>query len=112
MEKETEVTSDDKQIDLTTSDGKLLVALFGGTLEKLTWLEGEDVLLGCIILLNVRHHVTLVRVHTVDGMQEPTRDPHGRLEDILAGDYDGVPETVELPGFEGEWVLGVDPYRD
>ncbi len=99
----------DEPIDLTTEEGKKLVAGCGGLLEKLTRLEGEDVLLGRIVLLGVSHHITLVRVDE-DGT--PTRDPENRLEDILAGDYGGPPLTVELPGMEGEWVLGVDPYRD
>jgi len=101
----------DKEIDLTTEDGKLLVSLFGGLLEKLVWLRGEDCLLGCIRLVNQPHHITLVRVHDVDGTQEATRDPENRLDDVLAGS-DGAGETVKLPGLEGEWVLGVDPYRD
>jgi hypothetical protein len=103
--------TDDLEIDLTTEDGKLLVSLFGGTLEKLTWLGGEDCLLGCVRLVRAPHHLTLVRVHTVDGVQEATRDPHNRLDDVLRG-ADSAGDTVELPGFEGEWVLGVDPYRD
>mgnify|MGYP001282407958 CR=1 FL=1 len=101
----------DKEIDLTTEEGKLLVSLFGGTLEKLTWLRGEDCLLGCVRLVRAPHHLTLVRVHTVDGVQEATRDPHNRLDDVLRG-ADSAGDTVELPGFNGEWVLGVDPYRD
>ena len=101
----------DKEIDLTTEDGKLLVSLFGGLLERLCWLRGEDCLLGAIKLVNMPHHLTLVRVMTVDGVQTATRDPENRLDDVLQG-ADSAGETVVLPGFEGEWVLGVDPYRD
>jgi len=102
----------DKIIDLTTDTGKEIVAAFGGLLEKLAWLQGEDVLFGCVTLFGVKHHVTIVRVMQDEmGYQVGTRDPEERLDDVLKGaDCSGY--TVELPGFEGEWVLGVDPYRD
>jgi hypothetical protein len=83
-----------------------------GPLEGFTWMdkEEEDTLKGTVIIFGVHHHVTLVRVHYPDGVQTGTRDPHNRLEDILAG-AEHAGQTVEVPGFEGEWVVGVDPYR-
>jgi hypothetical protein len=81
-------------------------------LEGLTWMDKdeEDVLKATVLIFGVHHHVTFVKVTTEDGVQVATRDPHGRLEDILAG-ADGAGMTVQIPEFEGEWVVGVDPYR-
>lgn len=106
------VASSDKNIDLTTETGKEIVASFGGLLENLVWLDGEDVLFGCAILFGVRHHVTIVRVEQDEtGCQVGTRDPENRLDDVLKG-ADSSGYVVELPGFEGEWVINIDPYRD
>lgn len=85
-----------------------------GKLEDLSWMnkDKEDVLKGTVVIFGTCHHVTLVRVRNDDGcVQVGTRDPYERLEDVLAG-ADGCGQTVEVPGFEGEWVVGVDPYRD
>jgi hypothetical protein len=89
-----------------------LAGMFG-KLEKLSWYEDEDCLLGTVYVLGVPHFVTFVRV-TYDeaSCTVATRDPNNRLDDILAGCYDGPPMTVRLPGFEGDWIVGVDPYRD
>ena len=110
----------EKEVPITPE----LAGMFG-KLEKLAWLEGEDCLLGTIHVFGVPHFVTCVRVHLVcwehtEGdacplnhhRHEGTNDPHNRLEDILTGDYDGPPTVVKLPGLEGDWVIGVDPYRD
>lgn len=85
-----------------------------GELEELEWLEDEDVLHGTVRVLGTPCHVTLVKVERPEdgGPLEATRDPHNRLDDILAGDYDGEPRTIELPGLQGEWVIGLDPFRD
>ena len=105
--------ADEKIVDLHTVTGNAIAGMFG-RLEKLSWYQDEDCLLGTVSVLGVRHHVTFVRVERAkDGMLFATRDPHDRLDDILAGSYDGAPATVSLPGpdLEGEWVVGVDPYR-
>lgn len=98
----------EKQIPITAP----LEDMFG-CLERLAWLPDEDCLLGTVAILGVEHHVTFVRVvRGEDNILRPTRDPYDRYEDILSGDFDGSPQTVEIPGLEGEWVVGVDPYRD
>lgn len=103
---------EDKTIDLTTEKGKQLVDAFGGMLKKLAWLRGEDCLLGNILILRTMHFLTCVRVEYKDGEgYVGTRDPEGRLDDVLRMAHDGGPETVELPGFEGEWVICIDPFR-
>lgn len=88
-----------------------IAAAFGPLLD-LGWMdkEVEDTLKGTVILFGAYHHVTFVRVTTDDGVQVGTRDPYARLDDILTG-AEGAGTTVEIPGFEGEWVVGLDPYR-
>jgi hypothetical protein len=95
------------ELDLRSKQYAPLREMFG-PLSHLSWYDDEDCLLGAVTIFGVLHHVTCVRVNDVG---EPTNDPHQRLEDILAGCYDGQPQTVELPGLEGEWVIGVDPHR-
>lgn len=104
--------ANNKVVDLTTMTGKKLIRGFRASLESLEWLEGEDVLFGAISFFGTMHHVTCVRV-TEDRFlcQVGTNDPHNRLDDVLAGS-EGAGETVELPGFEGRWVIGIDPFRD
>lgn len=98
-----------KPIDLETPVGMALAGMFG-RLEKLEWFENEDCLLGTVTILGTYHHVTFVRVHHPGGVQTGTHDPENRLDDVLCG-ADCAGYTVKLPGFEGEWVVGVDPYR-
>lgn len=109
---EQHMTGQGDNVRLDTEDGQKLAGMFG-KLETLRWLNEEDCLLGTVFIFGVPHHVTFVRVHfNVDDVLEATNDPHKRLDDILSdSDYDGTPQTVELPGFEGEWVIGVDPFR-
>jgi hypothetical protein len=82
-------------------------------LESLAWGDEEECLFGVVHIFGTPHHVTFVRVDRdpADNMIQAVDDPHNRLEDILAGDYEGEPQTVELPGLPGMWVCGVDPFR-
>ncbi len=76
--------------------------------------EEEDCAHATVRILGVAHHVTFVRVHWVDGVQVGTNDPYGRLDDILAG-AEGAARTISLKklfNLDGEWVVGLDPYRD
>lgn len=82
-----------------------------GAVHDISLLEGEDCLLGTTHILGVPHHVTFVRVtRNEQGLQVATRDPVNRLERVL-GAY-GRAATVKLPWLEGEWVIGIDPYRE
>lgn len=67
--------------------------------------------LGKVDIFNVPHHVFLVRVKTVDGMQMAVSDPYNRLDDATAGDP-GYAHTVEVPGLPGEYVIFIQPFRD
>lgn len=84
-----------------------------GKLETLSYGDEEACVFGVVHIFGTPHHVTFVRVDRdpADGMISAVDDPHNRLEDILAGDYEGEPQTVELPGLPGMWVCGVDPFR-
>lgn len=90
-----------------------LRAAFSG-LENLSWMDKdeEDVLLGKVLIFKVPHHVTFIRVVYDEKlmMLRATRDPYDRLEDIYARITEGVPQTVNVPGFEGDWVVSVEPY--
>jgi hypothetical protein len=88
-----------------------IAGAFSPHLEDFTLYDGEDCALGTVRIFGVRHHVTFVKVHTVDGVQTATNDPHDRLSDILNGS-EGPGETVQIPSLKGEWIVGVDPYRD
>lgn len=84
---------------------------FAPDLEDFSFYEDEDCALGTARIFGVRHHVTFVKVHEVDGVQTATNDPYDRLSDILDG-AEGPAQTVQLPPYEGSWVVGIDPYRD
>jgi hypothetical protein len=74
-------------------------------------LEGEDVLLGTVALFGCLHHFQAVRVtRDAQGCQVALRDPHHRFADVALVNGDGALETVELPGFEGEWILCIYPF--
>ena len=79
--------------------------------EELRRLEGEDVLLGTVALFRTLHHFQAVKVaRDAKGCQVGTRDPHHRFSDVAQVNGDGALETVELPGFDGEWVLCIYPF--
>ena len=86
-----------------------------GPLYDVRWFDKttEDALLGTVDIFGVPHHVTFVRVtRGFAGCQLGTRDPHGRMSLILDSDGEGkAGETVEIPGFPGTWICGVDPFR-
>jgi hypothetical protein len=73
--------------------------------------DQENCLSGSITLWGVNFHVTGVQVETVGDMQKAVNDPHKRLDDIYAMDPEGIFQTVRLDDFEGEWVVGISPYK-
>ena len=80
-----------------------------------TWSPGidEDCWLRTLYILGVPHHCDAIKVHVVDTLQEATRDPHGRLDDVRATDPSGPYVTVELPEIEpGDFVLHIYPHSD
>jgi hypothetical protein len=74
--------------------------------------EDEDTIHGTVVLLGVSHHAQFIRVtEDGDGVQVPTRDPHERYADMQRI-YDVNYQTVQIPGFEGNWVLLIHPGED
>lgn len=54
-------------------------------------------------------HAKFIRVHDVDGVQEAVNDPHGFFEDVWKLNCDAL-QTVNVPGFDGDWVLVIYPF--
>jgi hypothetical protein len=75
--------------------------------------DNEATMLGTLRIYGVNHHVTAIQVTDDDeGYQTAVNDPYGRLDDAYAADADGIFQTVEIPGYPGEWVLHITPYKD
>ena len=95
---------------LTRSDSPPPVWRVDSYIEGIRQIEGEAALLGSVYILGVLHHAWFVRVEDRDGEQVTVDDPYGRLEDFYRLDADAGPfQTVEVPGFEGEYVLVIYP---
>jgi hypothetical protein len=71
--------------------------------------DDEEVLHGCMYFMGILCHVYFIKVEDVNGVQTAVNDPHCRLEDIYSLDSDGAYKTVNVLGFEGEYVLVVHP---
>ena len=79
-------------------------------IESLRAIEGEASLLGTVYVFGVLHHAWFVRVEEQDGDQVAVDDPHGRLEEFQQLDADrGAMQTVDVPGYPGEYVLVIYP---
>ena len=82
--------------------------------------DAEDNLLGFVRIAGAHFHVELISVEQVEPEDEdnetfagyrPTLDPYKRLETLLdAMEADDSFQTIELPGFPGEWVLHIYPF--
>ena len=62
-------------------------------------------------LLGVPHHVYFVQVQETANGLEPVKDPAGRLEDVERQLGEGRPQTVELPGLPGRYVVSLFPHE-
>jgi hypothetical protein len=79
-------------------------------IESLRAIEGEASILGTVYVFGVLHHAWFVRVEGQDGDQVAVDDPHGRLEEFQQLDADrGAMQTVDVPGYPGEYVLVIYP---
>ena len=79
-------------------------------IENLRAIEGEASILGTVYVFGVLHHAWFVRVEEQDGDQVAVDDPHGRLEEFQQLDVDrGAMQTVDVPGYPGEYVLVIYP---
>jgi hypothetical protein len=79
-------------------------------IESLRAIEGEASLLGTVYVFGVLHHAWFVRVEEQDGDQVAVDDPHGRFEEFQQLDADrGAMQTVDVPGYPGQYVLVIYP---
>jgi len=80
------------------------------SIEGIRQLDGEETLLGHAYILGALHHAWFVKVEDHGSVQIAVNDPHHRLDDFhyLAGDG-GPFETIEVPGFQGTYVLVISP---
>jgi hypothetical protein len=75
--------------------------------------DGEAALLGHVFVHGVMHHAWFVQVEEADGDQVAVNDPYNRLEEFQQLDADaGRFQTVEVPGFSGQYVLVIYPAGD
>lgn len=68
-------------------------------------------MLGILEIGGVRFHVNAIRVEEVGEYQEQQAvkgdaEAYAHLFDV----YEDAFQTVEIPGYEGEWVLIIHPY--
>lgn len=73
------------------------------SVRNLRKLENEDVLLGQMNLFGRRVHVIFLRVGEETGM--PTNDPYNRWQALVESEAEGEFETIDVPGFEGQYVF-------
>ena len=72
--------------------------------------DEEAALLGHVFIHGIMHHAWFVQVEERDGDQVAVHDPYNRLEEFRQLDADaGRFQTVEVPGFPGEYVLVIYP---
>jgi hypothetical protein len=90
-----------------------LAALFTrprAKIQGIRQVEDEAALLGHVYIFGVMHHAWFVEVEERDGDQVAVDDPYDRLEEFQQLDADaGRFQTVEVPGFPGEYVLVIYP---
>ncbi len=90
------------------------ITIDGTTIELFTKLDEEDVFKGMTTFCGVPCHVYFIRVHNVEHPgyieQEAVGDPYGRFGDLRNLDPE-MPAfgTVEIPGYDGEYVLCLFP---
>jgi hypothetical protein len=76
--------------------------------------ENPAVMTGTVLIFGIMHHVMFFRVRTNDdGWTELDGDRDEELNNMLDSlsdfcDWDDM-ETVHLPGFSGEWLIGIHP---
>jgi hypothetical protein len=79
-------------------------------IQDLRKIEGEAALLGHVFIYGVMHHAWFVEVEERDGDQVAVDDPYNRLDEFQQLDVDaGRFQAVEVPGFEGTYVVVIYP---
>jgi len=71
--------------------------------------EEEEVIHGLIDLFGRTFHIQFIRVQLDEHNEQiATKDPYGRYDDMLRVDSISF-ETIELPGYPGDWVMLIHP---
>lgn len=90
--------------------GGRLTSITDGEVSGFRQLPDEDVWLGSITVLGRFHHCQLIRVRrNRRGEQVPTKDPHGRFEDMLTLYSVHAFEEVRVAGLPGTYVVLIHP---
>lgn len=101
------------EIDLDEGEQQQLATRFPFWIESVRPIEQEAALLGTVYIFAVLHHAWFVQVVEDDGDQVAVDDPHGRLAESHQLDSDGGRmQTVQVPGYSGDYVLVVYPAGD
>jgi hypothetical protein len=96
--------------DNNAPDSARFAARIDGSIEGIRQIDDEAALLGRVYILGILHHAWFVQVEDRGGEQVAVNDPYGRLEDFYRLDLEvGAFQTVEVPGFPGEYVLVIYP---
>ena len=91
----------------TPSGGAARIAVH---IEGIRQIDDEAALLGRVYILGVLHHAWFVQVEYGCGEQVAVNDPHDSLNDFYRLDTEiGAFQTVEVPGFPGDYVLVIYP---
>lgn len=102
--------TDDRSCTATATSLPKSSARLDVHIERIRPIEGEAALLGRAYILGVLHHAWFVQVEERDGQQIAVNDPYGRLDDFSRLDADAGPfQTIEVPGFPGEYALVIYP---
>jgi hypothetical protein len=83
------------------------------TIRNVRKLGGEEGLKGILELCGVPHHAHFIRVREDEQtqLQEPVEDPCDRFGDLQRA-HEGQYRTVQVPGFDGEYVVHVVPFAE
>ena len=79
------------------------------------WVEDEgNRLLGTVKLFGMNFHAEFLRVGVFGECQMGVGSGgcHDVFEKLMAFDDDGAFQTFQLPGFDGDWVLVIAPYKE
>lgn len=81
-----------------------------GPFHGLTKIPDTECWHGTLFLLDVPHHVTLIRVHVVNDEQLPVLDPDDLFGQLRALEADRPYHTIRVPGLDGDYVVALEPY--
>jgi hypothetical protein len=102
------------KVDLDEKDEReQLAPQLPSWIESLRPIEEEAALLATVYILGVLHHAWFVQVVDEDGDQVAVNDPCGRLAEFQQLDADrGRMQTIQIPGYPGDYVLVIYPAGD